>query len=306
MTTLITETDLPLRLLHRGKVRDTYELGDKLFIVTTDRVSAFDVVLPSAIPDKGFVLNQISVFWFQKTAHLMPNHLVAPLHSLVQLRPFLRSGERPDYLIGRSMVVTKAKRLPVECVVRGYLAGSGWAEYKSSSTVCGIELPPNLRENEELRQPLFTPTTKSEHEHDMPLDRKGLEQLVGPNLAAQLDKSSVALYTYARKYAQTKGIIIADTKFEFGLVDDRLILIDEMLTPDSSRFWEADKYVVGQTQASYDKQPIRDWLAASGWSKQPPAPQLPPNIIKETTQRYHEVYRRLTGKELESQQQAVP
>jgi phosphoribosylaminoimidazole-succinocarboxamide synthase len=298
MTTIIDQTNLPLKLLHRGKVRDTYELGDKLLIVTTDRVSAFDVVLPTAIPDKGHVLNQISVFWFQKTAHIMPNHLITPLDDPGHLYPFLHPSQCPSYLIGRSMVVTKAMRLPVECVVRGYLAGSGWAEYKRTNTVCGIQLPPHLKENEQLHEPIFTPTTKADEGHDMPLTMKKLEAMVGIEVAGQLQEASMELYTYARNYALTKGIIIADTKFEFGMVNNKLILIDEMLTPDSSRFWEASAYVPGQSQPSFDKQPIRDYLALAGWNKLPPAPPLPGIIIEETTRRYREVYLRLTGKEL--------
>lgn len=295
---VLMEANLHLPLFCRGKVRDTYDLGDKLLIVATDRISAFDVVLPCAIPDKGLVLNQLSAFWFEKTCHLVPNHLIKVVADTSHLYPYLLPNACPGYLIGRSMVVKKAKRIPVECVVRGYLSGSAWAEYRQNNTVSGIPLSRGLRESQELPEPLFTPTTKAEHGHDQPLTKKNLERMVGQSLAQELEEKSLTIYSYARNHAKTRGIIIADTKFEFGLLDNQLILIDELLTPDSSRFWDARQYTAGHSQPSFDKQPVRDWLMASGWNKEPPAPTLPPQIIEETSQRYREAYHRLTGKEL--------
>ncbi len=296
MPPTIFETNLPIPLFCRGKVRDTYDLGDKLLIISTDRISAFDVVLPCAIPCKGLVLNQLSCFWFYKTSHIVPNHLIEPVDEVRDIEKFIPDKTcRLDHLIGRSMVVTKAKRIPVECVVRGYLSGSAWAEYKNSGTICGVNLPPGLRESEGLAEPIFTPTTKAESGHDQPLTKSELQDLVGTELAQQLEEKSLAIYKYASEFALSRGIIIADTKFEFGLADNGLILIDELLTPDSSRFWDAALYKVGQAQPSLDKQPVRDWLVQSGWNKEPPAPMLPPEVIKATTRRYIEAYERLTG-----------
>ncbi|MFH1003842.1 MAG: phosphoribosylaminoimidazolesuccinocarboxamide synthase [Chloroflexota bacterium] len=296
---VLIETDLPLPLANRGKVRDSYDLGDLLLIVATDRISAFDSVLPCGIPGKGRVLNQISVFWFNHTRGLVPNHLIEAVDDTGCLDRYLPPGQRfpyPSYLAGRSMVVRKARRLPVECVVRGYLAGSAWAEYQRAGTAGGISLPAGLRQSQKLPQPLFTPTTKEESGHDEPLSMPEVEKLVGKGLAAQIKQASLAIYRYARQHARERGIIIADTKFEFGLDGDRLILIDELLTPDSSRFWDAAQYRVGQDQPSYDKQPVRDWLVQAGWNKEPPAPVLPPEVIAATTRRYEQAYQRLTGK----------
>ncbi len=298
---VLLDTDLPLPLFFRGKVRDTYNLGDRLLIIATDRISAFDVVLPSGIPNKGLVLNQLSVFWFNQTRNLMPNHLVAVIddvHYLDSYLPPKSSFSYPDYLAGRSMIVKKAERIPIECVVRGYLAGSAWAEYRQYGTVFGIALAKGLQESQELPQPLFTPTTKAESGHDQPLTTDEMKRLVGEALAEELKEKSLAIYNYAREYARTRGIIIADTKMEFGMDNGKLILIDELLTPDSSRIWDASRYRVGQSQPSYDKQPVRDWLTASGWNKEPPAPMLPPEVITSTTQRYEQAYERLTGGEL--------
>lgn len=298
---IILEANLPLTLFRRGKVRDTYELGDKLLIVATDRISAFDVVLPCGIPDKGLVLNQLSCFWFEKTSHIMPNHLIKPIDMANSLRHYLPSEVTlPDYLIGRAMVTLKAERIPVECVVRGYLSGSAWAEYKEADTISDISSPKGLEESQELPQPLFTPTTKAESGHDQPLNKQELENLVGKTTAQDLEEKSLAIYQYARDYALGRGIIIADTKFEFGFTDGKLILIDELLTPDSSRFWDASQYNVGCSQPSFDKQPVRDWLLASGWNKQPPAPMLPPEVIEATTCRYREAYHRLTERTLQN------
>jgi phosphoribosylaminoimidazole-succinocarboxamide synthase len=298
---VLLETSLPNRLFRRGKVRDTYDLGDKLLMIATDRISAFDVVLPCGIPDKGAVLNQLSAFWFEKTAHLIPNHLLEVIEDIRQLDAYRLPEARSSYpssLTGRSMIVKKSQTIPVECVVRGYLAGSGWAEYTQSGAVCGIPLPDGLKECQQLPRLIFTPTTKAESGHDQPLSMADLKQLIGEALAEELEEKSLAIYRFAEEYARTRGIIIADTKMEFGFVDKKVILVDELLTPDSSRFWDADSYEAGHSQPSFDKQPVRDWLVASGWNKEPPAPMLPPEIIQETTERYREAHRRLTGKAL--------
>lgn len=297
---IILEANLALPLFCRGKVRDTYDLGDKLLIIATDRISAFDVVLPCGIPDKGLVLNQISCFWFEKTKHILPNHLINPVDAADSLRRYLPSEVAlPDYLIGRSMVTLKAKRISVECVVRGYISGSAWAEYKETGSISGMPFPKGLQESQELPQPLFTPTTKAESGHDEPLTKQELENLVGKTTAQELEEKSLAVYQYARSYARSQDIIIADTKFEFGFVRGKLVLIDEVLTPDSSRFWDAGQYAVGRSQPSFDKQPVRDWLATSGWDKQPPAPMLPQEVIEKTSQRYKIAYEKLVGKSLQ-------
>jgi phosphoribosylaminoimidazole-succinocarboxamide synthase len=295
---VLIETHLP-NLYARGKVRDTYDLGDRLLMVATDRISAFDVVLPNGIPDKGAVLTQLSAFWFEQTASVVPSHFIrladgTPADGL----PF----ELPPEFVGRSMIVRKARRVDIECVVRGYLSGSGWAEYKESQSVCGIRLPPGLRESDELPEPVFTPSTKAESGHDINMSYEQVLEMIGPKAASVLSLRSLALYKYAAQYARQRGIIIADTKFEFGWVEvdgqEELIVIDEVLTPDSSRFWPADGYQPGGPQPSFDKQPVRDWLTASGWNKQPPAPVLPPEVVASTSERYREAYRRLTGREL--------
>ena len=295
---VLINTNLPLPLFFRGKVRDTYDLGNLLLIVATDRISAFDSVLPCGIPDKGLVLNQLSAFWFNKTKDLVPNHLVETVNDVNCLDSYLSPKNRfayPSYLNGRSMIVNKAKRIPIECVVRGYLSGSAWAEYQKWGTISGESLPKGLKESQELPQPLFTPTTKAETGHDQPLSMDEMKRLVGEAIVEEMKERSLAIYSYARSYARARGIIIADTKMEFGLDDDKLILIDELLTPDSSRFWDAELYRVGQSQPSYDKQPVRDWLVQSGWNKEPPAPMLSPEVIEATTKRYREAYYRLTG-----------
>ena len=308
---ILLQANLALPLFRRGKVRDIYDLGDKLLMVATDRISAFDFVLPCGVPNKGRVLNQLSVFWFEKTAHIVPNHLIRVIDSKATLSKVRDmggySGELPDYLIGRSMVVAKAERIPVECVVRGYLSGSAWTEYKESGGAGNIRLPSGMRESQKLPQSIFTPTTKGEAEHDRPLtnqDIRNLEEMSlqagrsNLNLIEELKEKSLLIYRYARDYAKGKGIIIADTKFEFGLINGALMLIDELLTPDSSRFWDVSQYEIGHSQPSFDKQPVRDWLVASGWNKEPPAPTLPPEVIEATTQRYNKIYRLFTGKEL--------
>ncbi len=307
--TVLINTNLPLPLFRRGKVRDVYDLGDKLLIVSTDRISAFDVVLPSGIPDKGKVLNQLSAFWFEKTAHILPNHLIKVIDSEDILRDVIARAESSKQsqwkgdnsltletsLIGCSMLVAKAERIPVECVVRGYISGSAWAEYKETGTVGHIHLPSGMKESQELPQPIFTPTTKSDTEHDRPLTSQDIKDLDVEGIFEELEQKSLLIYGYARDYAKTKGIIIADTKFEFGFLNSKLVLIDELLTPDSSRFWDVNQYEVGHSQPSFDKQLVRDWLSASGWDKTPPAPMLPPEVIERTSKRYREVYGKLTG-----------
>lgn len=288
----VLDTELKLPVFGKGKVRDTYITGNRLLMVATDRISAFDVVLPNGIPDKGTVLNQVSVFWFGKTYHIVPNHLVESVES----RRALDRYAIPEWLMGRSMVVLKAERIPVECVVRGYIAGSAWAEYKKSGTINGRKAPSGLKESEELPEPLFTPTTKADEGHDMPLTPQQLAGLVGNKTARQLEDKSLALYRFARDYAIERGIIIADTKFEFGYYDKEMILIDEALTPDSSRFWDAALYQPGQVQPSYDKQPVRDWLIESGWDQKAPAPALPPDVVEATAERYRDAYYLLTGR----------
>lgn len=293
------ETSLPLPLFGKGKVRDTYDLGERLLMIVTDRISAFDVVLPCAIPGKGKVLNQMSAFWFSKTSHIVENHVLRVIEGSEDLPSGVAGlNPEPGFLFGRSMVVKKAKLIPVECVVRGYLSGSAWSEYGERGTACGIMLPSKMIESERLPEPLFTPTTKAETGHDMPLSRREMAKLVGESMADQLEGYTKRIYSFAREYAAKRGIIIADTKMEFGLVDNKVILIDELLTPDSSRFWEASAYVAGRSQSSFDKQPVRDWLTQSGWDKKPPAPMLPAEVVEQTTARYVEAYHRLTGKEL--------
>jgi phosphoribosylaminoimidazole-succinocarboxamide synthase len=282
-------TSLPL--LSRGKVRDIYAVDDqRLLIIASDRLSAFDVVLPTPIPGKGAVLTEISHFWFDKLGSIIPNHLTGDAPESV-----VTEQERTQ-VVGRAMVVKRLKPLPVEAIVRGYLVGSGWKEYQVSGSVCGIALPAGLAQAGKLPQPLFTPSTKAElGAHDENIDFARAEQLLGANIAAQVRDASIALYSQAAAYALTRGIIIADTKFEFGLDDaGRLYLIDEVLTPDSSRFWPADQYQPGSNPPSYDKQFVRDWLEASGWDKQPPAPELPADVAAKTGEKYREAVARLT------------
>jgi len=299
--TILMKTDLPLPLFIRGKVRDTYDLGSHLLIVATDRISAFDVVTPNGVPLKGHVLNRLSSFWFRRTAEIIPNHMTEAIDDVHSLDSYLPEGERfayPSYLRGRSMVAKKVKRIPVECVVRGYISGSAWAEYKEHGTVSGNPMPEGLKESQELGQPIYTPTTKAETGHDMPITNKQIIKLIGLRTALELEEKSLAVYNFARQYAMSKGIIIADTKFEFGIDNGRLTLIDETLTPDSSRFWDAAKYKPGKSQESFDKQPVRDWLVASGWNKEPPAPELPADVIEATSRRYVQAYEKITGRQL--------
>jgi len=291
----LLQLDLPgVRKLKSGKVREVFDLDDRLLFVATDRISAFDCIMPDGIPRKGEVLTQISYFWFAQTETFQPNHLLSrdddPLPA--RLQPFAAQLAR------RSMIVRKAQPLAIECVVRGYLAGSGWKEYRDQQTVCGIKLPPGLKESSELPAPIFTPATKAESGHDENISFAQAAQVVGADLAEQARDASLKLYRFAREHALRRGIIIADTKFEFGLLDGKLILIDEVLTPDSSRFWPADQYQPGKPQPSFDKQFVRDYLETLDWNKTPPAPMLPPEVVARTQAKYLEAYERLTGSKL--------
>ena len=295
MTTLTT-TALPgVELVSRGKVRDIYRASaDRLLFVATDRISAFDCILPDGIPDKGRVLTQMSLFWFDYLKDLVPNHLVTadvnrfPLH----INPFR------EQLEGRSMLVKRAEMIQVECVARGYVSGSGWKDYQRTGAICGIPLPAGLKESDQLPRPIFTPATKAATGHDENIPFSAVEELAGPDLAARLRELTLTLYAKASIYARTRGIIIADTKFEFGLYGDQLILADEVLTPDSSRFWPADDYQPGRPQRSFDKQFVRDYLETTNWNKQPPAPALPPDVVQNTAAKYREAYTILTGRQL--------
>jgi phosphoribosylaminoimidazole-succinocarboxamide synthase len=287
--------DLPgVKKLKSGKVREIFDLGDRLLFVASDRISAFDCIMPNGIPRKGEVLTQISYFWFSQTEGFQPNHLIS------------RAGDPPppnlqpftDKLRGRSMIVKKATPLAIECVVRGYLAGSGWKEYRQAQTVCGIKLPAGLKESSELPEPIFTPATKAETGHDENISFDQAARLVGADIAEMARSASLKIYNFARDYARKRGILIADTKFEFGLLDGKLLLIDEVLTPDSSRFWPADRYEPGKGQPSFDKQFVRDYLETLDWDKTPPAPALPDEVVARTQAKYLEAYERLTGKPL--------
>ena len=293
----VRETELHgVKLFSRGKVRDVYEVDDEhLLVVATDRLSAFDVVMAEPIPDKGRVLTQLSCFWFDYFRGTIPHHFITA--NLADYPSALcKFG---DQLAGRSMLVTKAKALPIECVVRGYLAGSGWKEYQSGGAVCGIKLPPGLEESSKLNEPIFTPATKAQAGHDENIDWSTTVGIVGIEAAEQVRDYSLTLYGRARDYADSRGILLADTKFEFGVLGDKIILIDEALTPDSSRFWPKDGYAPGQSQPSFDKQFVRDYLESTRWSKQPPPPPLPLEVIERTSEKYREAYRRITGKSLE-------
>lgn len=294
MPGLLLETDLPNRW-RRGKVRDTYDLGDKLLIVATDRISAFDVVLDGGIPRKGEILTRLSAWWFDRIKEVVPNHFLALItKENADLVP-LPLDER---YYGRSMLVRKAERLDAECIARGYLSGSGWKEYQRSSSVCGIPLPPGLVESSQLPEPIFTPSTKAEVGHDENISYEQLEELVGEASANAMKRRTIAVYEYGSTVARERGIIIADTKFEFGLWNEEVILIDEVLTPDSSRFWPAETYRPGGPQPSLDKQPIRDWMSATGWKDGDPAPQIPGDVAQATSERYQKLYRAMTGEDL--------
>lgn len=292
MTPIVTQTNCPeLNLVNRGKVRDIYDLGEHLLIVTSDRISAFDVIMDEGIPQKGYVLTQISKFWFDKMADLIPNHLIS-----TEIADFPQvTHQYRDQLEGRSMLTKKAKPLPVECIVRGYLSGSGWKEYQKLGSVCSIPLPEGLVQSDKLPQTLFTPSTKAElGEHDENISFEETVKLCGQEIADQISDTSIKIYERARDFADTKGLIIADTKFEFGMIDGQMIWIDEALTPDSSRFWPKDLYQPGKPQPSFDKQFLRDYLETLDWGKQAPAPKLPAEIVAKTGEKYLEALKRLT------------
>jgi phosphoribosylaminoimidazole-succinocarboxamide synthase len=291
----LTDTDLPLKLFARGKVRDTYELdSNKLLMVATDRISAFDHVLPNGIPDRGKVLTQLSIFWFSQTDTFQANHLIS---GMVPDLPDSLKDHRDD-LRGRFMIVRKAKRLDFECVVRGYLAGSAWSEYKESQTLAGEPMAPGLQQSQRLATPIFSPATKAETGHDENITFATMKKELGDDLAGKLKDASLALYQFASEFAGRRGLILADTKFEFGLIGDNLILIDEALTPDSSRYWDAATYQLGTSPESYDKQFVRDWLTHSGWDKNSDPPQLPEDVVAQSRLRYLTAYQRLVGKPL--------
>ena len=277
MSYTVQETNLPLPLLKRGKVRDVYDLGDRLLIVSTDRISAFDIVLPNAIPHKGEALNRLSVHWFDKTKDIIPNHIL-------------------DVVDPRTVLAKKADPIKIEFVIRGYLYGSAWKNYKEEKSICGIKLPSGLKKAEKLSEAIFTPTTKAEIGHDVAITKKDIVRKIGRDPAKEVEEVCLKLYERASGKAERNGIIIADTKFEFGFYNEKLLLIDEIITPDSSRFWPLDKYEVGKNQISFDKQGVRDYLESTGWNKQPPAPNLPNYIISETSKKYIEAYEKLTGR----------
>jgi len=294
---VILTTDFKdLKLFRRGKVRDVYELEDKLLIISTDRISCFDVVLPNGIPYKGKVLTALSCFWFEFLKSIIPNHFITA--DITQYPHDVRKYEKE--LSGRSMLVKKTKPLPVECVVRGYLSGSGWKEYKEKQSVCGIKLPAGLLESSQLPEIIFTPSTKEAQGHDINVNQDYVEKTVGLEVSDKLRAVSISIYKKAALYAKEKGIIIADTKFEFGMYNGKLMLIDEVLTPDSSRFWPKDEYKPGKSQPSFDKQFVRDYLERLDWGKTPPAPELPAEIIKKTSEKYLEAFKRLTGGEFKN------
>jgi phosphoribosylaminoimidazole-succinocarboxamide synthase len=294
MRAVISQTEFPgLKLLARGKVRDIYDLGDRLLIVATDRLSAFDVILPTPIPDKGKVLTQLSLYWFAKLADVVPHHVLEAKNFTGELAPYA------DSLAGRAMLVRRTEPAPIECVVRGYISGSGWKDYQKTGAICGIALPAGLRESDRLPEPIFTPSTKATTGHDENISFDETVSRIGRPLAERLRDVSLALYRRAAEHAAARGIIIADTKFEFGLRGDDLIWIDEALTPDSSRFWPASQYSPGKPQPSFDKQFVRDYLERIGWNKQPPAPALPPDVVSGTQEKYREAYQRITGHALD-------
>ncbi|NLT22040.1 MAG: phosphoribosylaminoimidazolesuccinocarboxamide synthase [Syntrophorhabdus sp.] len=295
MTNILRETNFEaLGAPRKGKVRDIYDLGDQLLIVATDRLSAFDVVLPTGIEDKGKVLTKLSLFWFRQVEDIIPNHIIET--DADRYPTALR--RYADALRDRSMLVKKAKVLPVECVVRGYLAGSGWSEYRKSGTVCGIRLPDGLRESSKLEKPVFTPSTKADEGHDLNISFEEAVKIIGDDYAGKVRDTSIAIYEKARAIGEKRGIIVADTKFEFGVIEGNVVLVDEVLTPDSSRFWSLKDYAPGKSQDSYDKQIVRDYLNTLDWPKTYPGPELPPEVAKKTSERYKEIYTILTGEKL--------
>lgn len=284
-----------LELFKEGKVRNVYDLGDKLLFVVSDRISAFDVIMSNGIPEKGKVLNKISSFWFENTKGIMGNHVISSeIDDMVKIAPEI--GPYKDVLSGRSMLVKKAEPVDIECIVRGYISGSGWKDYKKTGSICGISLPEGLKESDKLPETIFTPSTKAEEGHDINISQEEAAEIVGKEVFETLKRKSTEIYEHARRYADGKGIIIADTKFEFGKVDGEIIIMDEMLTPDSSRFWPKDEYEPGRSQKSFDKQFVRDYLETIDWDKTPPGPVLPDEIVRKTSGKYKEAYAILTGK----------
>jgi len=299
-TGVVLETDFSgVKLFKRGKVRDVYDLGQHLLIVATDRISAFDVILPTGIPNKGAVLTALSTFWFAVMKEILPGHLISSdIDQIIRQHPALKPHR--TVLAGRSMLVKKAQVVPIECVVRGYLAGSGWKEYRKSQSVCGVALPPGLKESQELPEPIFTPATKEESGHDINISETEMAARVGAALTQKLKMASLSIYKKARDYARSRGIIIADTKFEFGQEGSQLLLVDEVLTPDSSRFWPVEGYAPGASPASFDKQFVRDYLETLAWDKTPPGPTLPEEIVQKTSAKYLQALTQLTGHSLSS------
>jgi len=297
LKTLLSPNLKDITLLKKGKVRNIYDLGDELLFVTTDRISAFDVIMPNGIPSKGRVLNMLSVFWFEFTKDIIENHMITadPDEMVSATRELLPYKEM---LAGRSMLVKKAEPIMTECVVRGYISGSAWKDYKKTGMVCGIKLPEGLKESQKLADPIFTPSTKADEGHDLNISEEETKQIVGEDVFEFLKEKSLAIYKKASEYAESKGVIIADTKFEFGKIGDNIILMDEALTPDSSRFWPKNDYKPGRVQTSFDKQFVRDYLETLDWDKTPPGPELPEDIILKTSEKYKEAYKILTGKEL--------
>jgi len=291
---VVKETDLPLKIFKKGKVRDVYKTNDKLLLIVTDRISAFDYVLHEPIPYKGVCLTQISKFWFDFFKDLIPSHMISA--NVSEFPDELKKHE--DALAGRSMLVKKAKVFPIECIVRGYISGSAWKSYKEDGTVCGIKLPPGLKESDKFDEPLFTPSTKAETGHDINISFEKMKELIGEDDAEKIRNLSLKIYKEGAKYALERGIIIADTKFEFGKIGDRIILVDEVLTPDSSRFWPADQYQPGKSQPSFDKQYVRDYLSGMGWDKNSSPPHLPDDVIAETQRKYQEAYEIITGEKI--------
>ena len=290
---IVTETNLPLKEFKKGKVRDVYDVNDKLLLIVTDRISAFDFVLPEPIPNKGICLTQISKFWFDYFKDTALNHVISA--DISEFPDDLK--EYTDVLNGRSMLVKKAKVFPVECIVRGYISGSAWKSYQKDGTVCGIKLPEGLKESDKFDEPLFTPSTKAESGHDINISYDEMKKLIGEEDAEKIKDLSLELYKKGAEYALKKGIIIADTKFEFGKIDDKIIIVDEILTPDSSRFWPADKYEPGRSQPSFDKQYVRDYLSSTDWDKNSNPPNLPDYVVEETQNKYKEAYEKITGEE---------
>ena len=298
----VSETNLP-GLTYRGKVRDTYDLGDgRMLMIATDRISAFDVVIPTPITGKGAILTRMSKFWFDLLADVMPNHMIAPAYDAEEMKSVERVGvlnDLPDELALRSMVIKKAERIDIECVVRAYITGSAWAEYTKSGTVNSAKMPEGMIEADQFPEFLFTPSTKAEVGHDEPMTAQEVIDMVGTEMARKLEETSIKVFTEAHDYARGKGMILADTKFEFGIIDGELTLIDEVLTPDSSRFWDINDYSPGNSPPAFDKQFVRDYLSDSGWDKEPPAPELPPEIVQKTIDRYSQALERLTGQSIE-------